>query len=126
MKCEASIFVWVFLTLVVLAVSSLAQSPQALASCESAPEVRKVLDENLNGKELEKMAFRERAARRRALYEELIAKYPREVEPYQRLIEDTRRMYRELDPSQYPALQDRWLKIRMTLWPSMWPAWHCS
>jgi thiol-disulfide isomerase/thioredoxin len=110
MKCEASIFVWVFLTLVVLAVSSLAQSPQALASCESAPEVRKVLDENLNGKELEKMAFRERAARRRALYEELIAKYPREVEPYQRLIEDTRRMYRELDPSQYPALQDRFRK----------------
>ena len=48
------------------------------------------------------MKFSDREARRRARYEELIAKYPGEVELYNRLIEDARG-----DPIWYPALQER-------------------
>lgn len=105
MKRELAFFLQVPVTVTVLAAASLAQSPQALPSCGPAPEVRKALDEKLNGKDLEKMKFIDRAARQRAVYEELITKYPREVEPYNRLIEDAHE-----DPSWYPALQERFRK----------------
>ena len=110
MKCRFASFWGVFLTITLLAAASLAQSPQALPGCEPAPEVRKALDERLNRKDLDKMKFIDQAARHRAVYEELIAKYPREVEPYRRLIQDTRWMEEHLDPSQYPALQERFRK----------------
>lgn len=102
MKRELASFLRVPVTVTVVAAASLAQSPQASLSCGPAPEVRKALDEKLNGKDLEKMKFIDRAARQCAVYEELITKYPREVEPYNRLLEDARE-----DPSCYPALQER-------------------
>jgi len=109
-KCRFASFWGVFLTITLLAAASLAQSPQALPGCEPAPEVRKALDEKLNGKDLDKMKFSDRAVRIRAVYEELIAKYPREVEPYNRLIEYAHGLGEQLDPSWYPALQERFRK----------------
>ena len=53
------------------------------------------------------MKFTERVAFRRDVLEDLIAKYPREVEPYRRLIEATR----EDDTNHYAALADRFRKL---------------
>jgi thiol-disulfide isomerase/thioredoxin len=110
MKCESASSLQVLLIVTVLAAASLAQPLQALPGCEPAPEVRKALDEELHGKDLEQVKFTDRVARYRSVAEELIAKYPREVEPYRRLILYTRGLEEQLDPSQYPALQERFRK----------------
>jgi thiol-disulfide isomerase/thioredoxin len=111
MKCKSASFLRMSLTVIALAAVSFAQSPQTLPGCEPVPEVRKALDEQLNWKNLDKMKFSDRVAREHAVYEELIAKYPREVEPYRRLIMSNRNLdQRQLDPSQYPALQERFRK----------------
>jgi hypothetical protein len=52
------------------------------------------------------MKFTERVAFRRQVLEDLIVKYPREVEPYRRLIQATK----QDDTGQYPALVDRFQK----------------
>jgi hypothetical protein len=82
------------------------QSPPAVPGCEPRPEVRRILDEKLSEEALQQMKFTERVALRRQVLEELIAQYPREVEPYRRLIRATR----EDDPDQYAALMDRFQK----------------
>jgi hypothetical protein len=53
------------------------------------------LDEKLNGKDLEKMKFTDRAAQQRAVYEELTTKYPRAVEPYKEALPVARTRLRE-------------------------------
>src|ERR1019366_9431336 len=68
-----------------------AQSSAALPGCEPRPEVRRVLDEKLSEKALQEMKFAERVAFRRQVLEDLIAQYPREGEPYRRLIRATER-----------------------------------
>jgi thiol-disulfide isomerase/thioredoxin len=105
MKRVSATFLAVALTVTVLPVPSFAQSPSALPGCEPAPEVRKAFDEKLNDKDLEKMKFSDRAALQREVYEELMAKYPRQVEPYNRLIVDAHG-----DPIWYSALQERFRK----------------
>ena len=105
MKRASASFLSTVLAVTVLAAPSFAQSSRALPGCEPAPEVRKILEEKLNDKDLEKMKFSDRAALRRAVYDELLAKYPREVEPYNRLIMDAHE-----DPSWYSALQERFRK----------------
>ena len=83
------------------------QAVPALAGCQAAPEVRKVLDETLDAKALDRMKFAERIARERQVLEELVAAYPREIEPYQRLI----KTLRSESPDEFPALRDRVLKM---------------
>src|SRR5580700_5810216 len=78
----------------------------ALPGCEPRPEVRQVLDERLSEKALQEMKFSERAAFRRQVLEDLIAKYPREVEPYRRLIQATK----QEDTDRYPELAARYRK----------------
>ena len=102
MKRELASFLRVSITVAVLAEVSWGQSPPILSGCQPARDVQQVLDEQLSSKDLDKMKFSDREARRRARYEELIAKYPGEVELYNRLIEDARG-----DPIWYPALQER-------------------
>jgi thiol-disulfide isomerase/thioredoxin len=102
MNRDSVFFLRVLAIIAVLDAASLAQFPQALPSCEPPPEVHKALDEKLDNKDLGKMKFIDRAARRRAVYEELITKYPREIEPYNRLIADAR-----ANPIWYPDLQER-------------------
>ena len=80
-----------------------AQTKLTLPGCDPLPEVRKVLGTKLDDKLLDKMKFVERTAYERRMFEVLIAKYPREIVPYQRLIQETRYS----DPKAFPALQDR-------------------
>ena len=81
-----------------------AQSSAALPGCEPPPEVRRVLDERLSEKALQEMKFTARVAFRRQVLEDLIAKYPSEVEPYRRLIQATK----QEETDRYPALVDRY------------------
>jgi len=57
----------------------------------------------LDSSDLDKLKYAEQVARQHAVLDELIAKYPRELEPYQRLIDFTRWN----EPDQFPALQAR-------------------
>jgi len=104
MKCKFACVLWMFVVLLTASspAQSLPQSPMPLPGCEAAPEIRKTIHEQLDGRALEKMPFRERVARRRAVYEELIAKYPREVEPYNDLIAYSR----------YEASDQKWFKTQ--------------
>jgi hypothetical protein len=63
-----------------------------------------VLREQLSDKSLDQLKFADQAARQHEVLEGLIAKYPRELEPYRRLIDFVR--YSETD--HYPALQARY------------------
>jgi thiol-disulfide isomerase/thioredoxin len=84
-----------------------AQSARSLPGCETAPEVRKILDEKLNPKMLDKMKLSERVALERQVLNDLIAKYPRELEPYQTLVNSMR----SEDPDQYAELRNRLVKM---------------
>jgi thiol-disulfide isomerase/thioredoxin len=75
----------------------------ALPGCEPRPEVRQVLEQKLAAKTLQEMKFTERLAFHRQVLEDLIARYPREVEPYRRLLDLTR----EDDIDRLPELVDR-------------------
>jgi thiol-disulfide isomerase/thioredoxin len=84
-----------------------AQTGLSLPGCETAPEVRKILDEKLNGKVLDQMKYAQRVPYERQVLEDLIAKYPRELEPYQTLVN---RMRWEA-PDEFPALHDRLVRM---------------
>jgi thiol-disulfide isomerase/thioredoxin len=67
-----------------------------------------MLDEKLDENTLlEKMKLAERVAFERQVLEDLIAKYPREIEPYRRLIQA---IY-FLQPDALPAIQERFAKV---------------
>ena len=83
------------------------QTALGLQGCEPSQEVRKILDEKLDEKTLDKMKFVERMALERQVLEDLIAKHPREFEPYRRLIQDMR----NLQPDAFPAIQARFAKL---------------
>src|ERR1022692_3805326 len=85
---------------------ALAQSPLALPGCEARPEVRQVIDGKLANKALENMKFIDRLALKHQVLDDLIAKYPRELEPYRQLIQATRFD----DPEAYAALSERYVK----------------
>jgi thiol-disulfide isomerase/thioredoxin len=87
--------------------TSQTQTSRVLPGCETPPAIQKILDEQLGRKRLDPMKFAERIAFERQMLEDLIAKYPREVLPYQTLVN---RMRNE-DPDSYPALRDRLLKM---------------
>lgn len=75
-----------------------------LPGCEPRPEVQQELRDKLNSKSLDKLKFVDQAARQHEVLEGLMAKYPRELEPYRRLIDFVH--YSETD--HYPALQARY------------------
>jgi thiol-disulfide isomerase/thioredoxin len=91
--------------LTILAPPLFAQAPQPLPGCEPPSEVRRILDEKLSEDAL-KLKFAERVAFRREILEDLIAKYPRQVESYRRLVQATKQQ----DTEHYPALADRYRK----------------
>ena len=74
--------------------------------CEPRPEVRQVLEEKLATKKLAELKFAERVAYRRQTLEDLIAKYPTEVEPYRQLIKVTK----EEGTDHFPELAARFQK----------------
>ena len=71
------------------------------------PEVRKVLDVKLDPKVLDKMKLTDRVALERQVLGDLIAKYPREFEPYQTLIN----MIRSDDPDGFSDLHNQFVKM---------------
>jgi thiol-disulfide isomerase/thioredoxin len=84
-----------------------AQSSSRLQGCEANPEVRKVIDRELDPELLDRMTFADRLALERKTLEGLISKYPREFEPYDRL----RNLLHQYAPEEYPSLRDRWVAM---------------
>jgi len=82
------------------------QSNLAVPGCEAMPEVRQVLEEKLGDKVTENMKNSDQEPLERQVLGDLIAKYPRELEPNLRLIQDIGWM----DPAAYPALTARYIK----------------
>jgi thiol-disulfide isomerase/thioredoxin len=87
-----------------ISLGSACHAATSLAGCESRPEVRQAFRDKLNSDDLQKSKFADRAARQHQVLEELIAKYPDQVEPYSRLIN----FVRNSEPDQFPALQERY------------------
>jgi thiol-disulfide isomerase/thioredoxin len=91
--------------ILIVGISS-AQSPQVLPACEPSPEIRKIVHDKLSGAEFDKLKFSEQTALQRAVYEDLIVKYPREVVPYNCLIRSAREY-----PGEFPDLEERFRKL---------------
>jgi len=92
--------------LILVALSSLAgvcSAQSSLPACEPRPEVRQALKEKLNDQDLDQLKFADRAAREREVLNDLIARYPRELEPYRRMIN-----FVHYETDDYPALQTRY------------------
>jgi thiol-disulfide isomerase/thioredoxin len=92
--------------LILVALSSLAEvcsAQSSLPACEPRPEVRQALKEKLNDQDLDKLKFTDRAARQQEVLNDLIARYPRELEPYRRLIS-----FVHYETDDYPAFQARY------------------
>jgi thiol-disulfide isomerase/thioredoxin len=84
-----------------------AQTALPLPGCDASPEVRKVLDEKLNPDALEKMKYPERSVLQRQVLEDLIAKYPRELQPNEMLKDDVGWTGTK---EENEALRDQWVK----------------
>jgi hypothetical protein len=84
-----------------------AQSSSRLPGCEVNPDVQNVIDRELDPKLLDRMTFPDRLALERKTLEELISKYPRELEPYTKL----RDLLHQYAPDEYPKLRDGWIKM---------------
>ncbi len=70
-----------------LAGISSAQSPRSLPSCEPPAKILQIVHEKLSNENLDKLKYSGQVELKRAVYEDLIAMYPREVVPYERLIQ---------------------------------------
>lgn len=86
-----------------LSVTGAGFAQSSFPGCEPRSEVRQALKEKLDPSDLDKLKYVEQVARQHAVLDELIAQYPRELEPYQRLIDYTR--WNGSD--QFPVLQAR-------------------
>jgi thiol-disulfide isomerase/thioredoxin len=89
-----------------LAVSLLAGvcfGQRSLPGCEPRPEVRQVLKQKLNFTVSQSLNYADLVALQHEVFEDLVARYPRESEPYTRLIQ----FVRWDDPDRFPALQTR-------------------
>ena len=75
------------LLIAVLAVTEVGFAQPSLPGCESRSEVRQALKEKLSSTDLDKLKYVERVARENEVLDGLIVNYPRELEPYRRLID---------------------------------------
>src|SRR5947209_496754 len=85
---------------------TLAQPALTVPGCEPVTEVRTAIEQQLSPKVLDKLKFADKMARRRQVLGNLIADYPREVEPHRQLIQATRWW----DPDKLPDLLERYRK----------------
>jgi thiol-disulfide isomerase/thioredoxin len=91
----------------VLLVAALASgSDLSLPGCEARPEVRQVLERDLDWEKLDQMKVAERDALTERVLGELAAKYPREAVPRERLIDSARWD----NPERLPEVQERYGK----------------
>ena len=84
-----------------------AQSSPPLPGCEVNPDVQHVIDRELDPKLLDKMTFADRLALESKTLEELIAKYPRELEPYAKLHD----AFYPYSPEDWAKLRDGWIRM---------------
>ena len=63
-----------------LSLAGMCSAEPSLPGCEPRPEVRQVLREKLRAEDLDKLKYTDRVARQHEVLDDLIAKYPREVE----------------------------------------------
>jgi thiol-disulfide isomerase/thioredoxin len=98
--------IWI-LCIAVLSLGGTCFAQLELPGCEPRPEVQQLLREQLDSKSLDKLKFVDRAARQHEVLEGLIAKYPRELEPYRHLID----FVHYSEPDHYPALQARYKEL---------------
>jgi hypothetical protein len=93
--------------IVLLALSSPAFAQSSLPGCEPSPQLQPMLQKESDWNLLPGETLDQLLAQHREALIDLIAKYPREVEPHRRLILETRWW---ADPDQLPALLDRYRK----------------
>jgi thiol-disulfide isomerase/thioredoxin len=84
-----------------------AQPSTRVAGCEVNRDVQKVIERELDPKALDAMAFADRFSLERKTLEELILRYPAELEPYTRL----RNMLYQYSAEEYAALRERWIRM---------------
>ncbi len=70
-----------------------AQSNLSLPGCEASPEVRQIINDKLESPEFQNLTYAERNKITEQVLTRLIEKYPRELEPYQRLIGNAKDQY---------------------------------
>lgn len=107
MRADISVVPVLLAAVLSFSVPSHAQTVQTLPGCEAAPEVRKLIDDKLALRLLDRMKVSERMAYERPILEDLIAKYPRELEPYEIL----NFLLRQYGPDDYPAFRERLVKM---------------
>ena len=91
------------LAIVIFSLAGICSAQSSLPGCEPRPEVRQALKEKLRSQDLDKLKYVDRVARQHEVLDDLIAKYPRELEPYRRLIS-----FVHYETDDYPALQARY------------------
>jgi hypothetical protein len=84
-------------------VAGICSAQSSLPGCESGPEVRRVLKEKLSSTDLNKLKYVEQVAQEHEVLDGLIAQYPRELAPYQRLIDSVS----WVEADRFAALQAR-------------------
>lgn len=84
------------------ALAGICAAQPSLPGCEPQPEVRKELKEKLGYPALERLKWPDRVARQYEVLNDLISRYPREAEPYRRLIE-----FADWETDDSPVLQAR-------------------
>ncbi|HEX4164993.1 MAG TPA: hypothetical protein VHZ55_05910 [Bryobacteraceae bacterium] len=88
-------------------VQTQAQTGLRLPGCAPAAEVSDVVDHKLDPRLLDRMNVRKRLAFQRQTLTDLIARYPRELLPYENL----RDVLRQYAPDEYPAFREGWIKM---------------
>jgi hypothetical protein len=78
-----------------------------LPGCDARPEVRQVIERDLDGQKLDAMKVTEQDALRERVLTDLIARFPREPTPHERLMDSARWD----QPEQFPAIQERYRKM---------------
>jgi thiol-disulfide isomerase/thioredoxin len=94
--------------LVLLTAPLFAQTSATLPGCEAPAEIHKTIHEKLEGNEFGKLSFLEQEALRQKVLTELIAQYPREIEPRRRLISTARNEENALHPGSFAAVQEKY------------------
>lgn len=92
------------LLLALLAVPSAHTEQVSLPGCEAPAALRKIIKDQLESKEFRHLSYQEQQERKQNVLSGLIAKYPREVLPWRRLIVDAQNM-REYDLDPLTTLQ---------------------
>lgn len=93
-------------SLFLIAMSSLApvcSAQGSLPACESIPEVRQAIKDKLRSADLDELKYVDRVKCEQEVLADLIAKYPRELEPQQRFID-----FVHFETDGFPELQARY------------------